>query len=225
MNVMNNPSPPESFPRADRKPDRTVLKVLGTSIQFLVGPQQNENALCVFKRTIPPGISVPMHSHDSLEVFLVLSGNLEVIIGDDKMRWIEVRAGDLIEVPSNVKHAFRNRSQHPVINLVFMTSKQGRYFQEIGRPAASWESVRPPTLDEIQHFVKTAALYGYWLATPEENASVGIRVPQFTHQNLSGGFRGPLRCKRDSVKPSGLGPDNSASKTPVARAGFAFVRL
>jgi len=46
---------------------------------------------------------------------------LRRIIGDAKMRWIEISAGDLVEVPS-------------------------------------------------------------WLATPEENASVGIRVPQFTHR-------------------------------------------
>ena len=183
---MDNPSTTGSFPCVDRKRDWGVLKVLGASIQFLVGPQQDEDAPCILKRTIPPGISVPMHSHDFVEVFFVLSGDFEVIIGDGKMRWIEVSAGDLVEVPSNVKHAFRNRSHRPVINLVFTTSKNGRYFQEIGRPAASWDRIRPPTLDEIQHFVKTAALYGYWLATPEENASVGIRVPQFTHQNFSG---------------------------------------
>ena len=181
MNAMDNPSTTGSFPCVDRKRDCGALNVLGASIQFLVGPQQDEDAPCILKRTIPPGISVPMHSHDFVEIFFVLSGNFEVIIGDGKMRWIEVGAGDLVEVPSNVKHAFRNRSQHPVINLVFTTSKHGRYFQEIGRPAASWDRIRPPTPDEIEHFVKTAALYGYWLATPEENASVGIRVPQFTH--------------------------------------------
>ena len=49
-----------------------------------------------------------MHSHDFVEIFFVLSGNFEVIIGDGKMRWIEVSVGDLVEVPSNVKHAFRN---------------------------------------------------------------------------------------------------------------------
>ena len=80
MNAMDNPSPTESFPRADRKPDRTVLKVLGASMQFLVGPQQDEDALCILKRTIPPGISVPMHSHDFVEVFFVLSGNLEAFV-------------------------------------------------------------------------------------------------------------------------------------------------
>jgi hypothetical protein len=128
-----------------------------------------------------------MHSHDVVEVFFVLSGNLEVLTADGgKMRWIEVSAGNLIEVPSNAKHAFRNRSEHSVIILVLTTSKHGRYFQEIGRPAASGESIRPPTSSEIQHFVKTAERYGYWLATPEENASVGIRVPQFTRQRFSG---------------------------------------
>ena len=183
---MDNPSPTASITRVDRRPDRTVLKVLGQSIQFVVGPQQDEDALCILKRTMAPGISVPMHTHDFVEVFLVVSGDFEVVIGDGKMRWMEVSAGDLIEVPSNVKHAFRNRSQHPVINLVFTTSKHRRYLQEIGRPAASRESIRPPTLNEIQRFVQTSALYGYWLATPEENALVGIRVPQLTHQNFSG---------------------------------------
>jgi len=160
MTALGNPSTTGSFPCVDRKRDCGVLNVLGASIQFLVGPQQGEDAPCILKRTIPPGVSVPMHSHDFVEVFFVLSGNFEVIIGDGKMRWIEVSAGDLVEVPSNVKHAFRNRSQHPVINLLFTTSKHGRYFQEIGRPAASWDRIRPPTLDEIRHFVKTAALYG-----------------------------------------------------------------
>jgi mannose-6-phosphate isomerase-like protein (cupin superfamily) len=184
---MDDPSTTVSFPCAVRKRDCRVLKVLGASIQFLAGPHQDEDAPCILKRTIPPGVSVLMHSHDVIEVFFVLSGNFEVLIGGGgKMRWIEVSAGNLIEVPSNAKHAFRNRSQHPVINLVFTTSKHGRYFQEIGRPAASRESIRPPTLNEIQHFVKTAERYGYWLATPEENASVGIRLPQFTHQKFSG---------------------------------------
>jgi quercetin dioxygenase-like cupin family protein len=126
MNAMDNPSTTGSFPCVDRKRDCGVLNVLGASIQFLVGPQPGEDAPCILKRTIPPGISVPMHSHDFVEVFFVLSGNFEVIIGDSKMRWIEVSAGDLIEVPSNVKHAFRNRSQHPVINLVFTTGLDHR---------------------------------------------------------------------------------------------------
>jgi mannose-6-phosphate isomerase-like protein (cupin superfamily) len=115
------------------------------------------------------------HSHDVIEIFFVLSGDIEVLVeAGEKMQWVEVSAGDLIEIPGNAKHAFRNRSQNPVLNLLFTTSKHGRYFQEIGRPLASVESVRPP--GEIQHLLKTAQRYGYWFASSEENASVGITL-------------------------------------------------
>jgi quercetin dioxygenase-like cupin family protein len=169
-----------------RQGDGSVLTVSGTSIQFLVGPQQDDDAPCILKRTIFPGMSIIMHSHDVVEVVFVLSGNFEILIGGaGTMRWSNVSAGTLIEIPGNTRHAFRNRSQEPAINMVFTTSKHGRYFQEVGRPAAFEESIRPPTSSEIQHLLKTAERVGYWLATPEENASVGIRVPLFTRQKCS----------------------------------------
>ena len=59
------------------------------------------------------------------EVLFTFTSACTTAFGDGKMRWIEVSAGDLVEVPSSVKHALRNRSQYPVINLVFTTSKHG----------------------------------------------------------------------------------------------------
>jgi hypothetical protein len=46
---MDNPSTTGAVPFVDRKRDCGVLKVLGASIQFLVGPQQNEDAPCILK--------------------------------------------------------------------------------------------------------------------------------------------------------------------------------
>jgi quercetin dioxygenase-like cupin family protein len=166
------------FARVVRKGDCSVFEVLEASIEFLVGPQPSDEAPCILKGMIPSGVVVPMHSHDVIEIFFVLSGNIEVLVETgEKMKWIEASEGDLIEIPNNAKHAFRNRSQNPVLNLLFTTSKHGRYFQEIGRPLASGESVRPPAPDEIRHLLKTAQRYGYWFASPEENASVGIALP------------------------------------------------
>jgi quercetin dioxygenase-like cupin family protein len=166
-----------SSARVLRECDWSVFEVLGASVEFLVGPHPGDLAPCILKGTIPSGVSIPMHSHDVLEIFFVLAGNIEVLVeAGGKMQWVEAGVGDLIEIPSNARHAFRNRSQNPVLNLLFTTSKHGRYFQEIGRPLASGESVRPPTPDEVQHFLETARRYGYWFATPEENASVGITV-------------------------------------------------
>ena len=166
-----------SSARVVRDCDCSVFEVLGAIVEFLVGPQPADEAPCILKGTIPTGVLIPMHSHDVIEIFFVLSGNIEVLVeAGGKMQWVEVGGGDLIEIPSNARHAFRNRSQNPVLNLLFTTSKHGRYFQEIGRRLASGECVRPPTFDEIQHFLETARRYGYWFATPEENASVGITL-------------------------------------------------
>ena len=174
---MEKPSKTGSFARVVQQGDRSVFKVLGASIEFLVGPRADDEAPCIIRGTMPPGVSLPIHSHRAVEVFFILSGIIEVLIEDGgKMSWVEASAGNLIEIPSKAKHAFRNSSQHPVVNLLYTTSEHGRYFQEIGNPATSGESVSPPGPDEIQRLLKTAHRYGYWFATPEENASVGITL-------------------------------------------------
>jgi hypothetical protein len=156
---------------------------------------------------MPPGVSVPLHSHKAVEVFFILSGNVEVLLEDGaKMSWVEASAGNLIEIPSKAKHAFRNSSQHPVINLLYTASDHGRYFQEIGRPATSEESVSPPAPDEIQRLLETARRYGYWFATPEENASVGITI-QPGHRRCSE-EQDSTACKR---KPPWLCSRRAAS--------------
>ena len=155
--------------------DCETLDVFGPSVQFLVAPQGSDEALCVIKGTIPPGGSVPIHSHQAIEVFYVLSGNVEVLSEKDgNTHWIAAGPGDFIEVPSGAKHGFRNRSQHPVVQLITTTSKLGRFFQEIGRSIPQGANGNPPSPDQLQHFVRTSERYGYWLATPEENAAAGI---------------------------------------------------
>lgn len=175
--AMNTLTRTESFTNIVVERDREALEVFGPSVQFLVAPQPSDEAPCVMRGTIPPGVSVPIHSHAGIEAFFVLSGDVEVLSDEGgKAHWIAAGPGDFIEVPSSAKHGFRNRSQHPVIQLITTTSKLGRFFQEVGRPVVQGERVGPPSPDEIQRFVKTAERYGYWLATPEENASLGISL-------------------------------------------------
>ena len=157
--------------------DCETLDVFGPSVQFLVAPQGSDEAPCVIKGTIPPGGSVPIHSHQAIEVFYVLSGNVEVLREKHgKSHWIAAGPGDFIEVPSGAKHGFRNRSQHPVVQLITTTSKLGRFFQQIGRSIPQGANGNPPSPDQLQHFVRTSERYGYWLATPEENAAAGISL-------------------------------------------------
>jgi mannose-6-phosphate isomerase-like protein (cupin superfamily) len=157
--------------------DRELLEVFGPSLQFLVPPQSIDEAPCVMKGTIPPGVSVPIHRHGGIEAFYVLSGEIEVLSEDGgNAQWIKAGLGDFIEVPSNAKHGFRNRSQRPVVQLITTTSKLGRFFQEIGRSITQGANLSSRLPKDIQQFLITAERYGFWLATPEENALFGISL-------------------------------------------------
>jgi Cupin domain len=129
----------------------------------------------VIKGTIPPGVSVPIHHHPSIEAFFILSGYVEVLSEEGgESHWIAAGPADFIEFPSNAKHEFRNLSQDPVVQLITINSELGRLFRKIGRPIARGATPRAPSPDELRRIVKTCERYGYWVATPEENASAGI---------------------------------------------------
>ena len=54
-----------------------VLEFFGPTVEFLTSPEDEQNDFCVLKGTIPPGVSVPLHSHPDTEDFLVISGSVE----------------------------------------------------------------------------------------------------------------------------------------------------
>jgi hypothetical protein len=83
-----------------------------------------------------------MHSHDFVEVFFVLSGNFEVTIGDGKMRWIEVSAGDLVEVTAKTSDSLEHKL-YKVGSLIFAYGKEQRAlvlnpFDDIDRPEVAY---------------------------------------------------------------------------------------
>lgn len=68
-----------------------------------------------------------------------------------------------------------NVSSEPLVNPIITTKRLGRFFQEAGRPATG-QAPCPPTPEELAHFTTLSAKYGYWNATPEENAAIGIKM-------------------------------------------------
>ena len=87
----------------------------------MTSPEDEHNDFCVLKGTIPPGVSVPLHSHPDTEDFFIISGSVDGLRHDTEgYKWIAAKAGDYIHVPGGAQHD------------------------------------------------------GYWNATPEENAAVGI---------------------------------------------------
>lgn len=149
----------------------TFLDVMGPRIQLLTELSENRD-YSIMKAEVPPGVIVPVHSHGDRETFVVLSGELEAFTEDS---WKAVKAGDTVDIPGNVKHAWRNSSNEIVTLLVVSTVRMGEFFNEIGRPVDTVPP-GPPAPDVLQHFVEVAIAYGYWLGTPDDNASIGISL-------------------------------------------------
>ena len=50
------------------------------------------------------GAVVPQHSHENEQITYILEGGLRFWIGEDDSEMIDVLAGEVLHIPSNVKH-------------------------------------------------------------------------------------------------------------------------
>lgn len=61
-----------------------VLELFGPTVEFLTSPQDAQSDFCVLRGTIPPGVSVPPHSHADTEDFFIISGEVEGLMQDNE---------------------------------------------------------------------------------------------------------------------------------------------
>ena len=158
-----------------------LLDGFGPTVEFLTSPQEKNAGYCMMIGKVPQGVSVPLHSHPDPESFYLLSGVMGVLSQrGDNFEWLKVKPGEFIHLPGGVKHAWRNDSSEPSVALITTTANLGRFFQEIGRPTSPGTPATPPTLNDLQRLMEVAAKYAYWMASPAENAAVGIVLAQPT---------------------------------------------
>jgi len=148
------------------------LDLVGPKIEPLTTTE--EDSYCVMKGTVPPGVSVPLHSHADSESFYVISGEVELLVEDNSnLDWRTVRQGDFVQIPGNAKHAWRNLSDRPMVALITTTPRLGNALREMGEAGDGHERWLP-TRENIERLAEITARYGYWMASPDENAAVGI---------------------------------------------------
>jgi quercetin dioxygenase-like cupin family protein len=153
-----------------------TVNVLGPTVEILT-PPGDDDAPCAMRGAIPAGGIVPLHSHPEPETFVVISGDVEGLVhtGEDS-RWVRLRPGDVLHVPGDARHAWRNRSAAPAVSLVVTTQRLARFFREVAGAGGAGGAGGPPSQEEVRRFLEVAERYGYWNATPEENAAVGLAL-------------------------------------------------
>ena len=162
-----------------RRADLDAVAVLGPRIEYVTEPAEDDGP-CLMIGTIPPGVVVPLHSHDDSETFIPISGQVLGLAyrSDDDFEWVTVQTGDIFHVPSGAKHGFKNTRPEPAVMYIASTGRIGRFFREVGdRSTASESRSVPPSPEAVQRFLTVVKRYGYWNGTAEDNARVGITLP------------------------------------------------
>lgn len=102
------------------RPGEGHTHVLGPDrIEFLLGGEDTDGALALGLATCEPGGGPPPHLHRREdEVFLMLRGELELWTPQASMT---ARAGDVVFLPAEVPHTYRNATQEPAQFYVLAT--------------------------------------------------------------------------------------------------------
>ena len=66
--------------------------------------------------------------------------------------------------------------ERPVHQATVSKQELYSFFRELARPFDPNRPPAPPTPDEMQQLFGVAEKYEYWLASPDENAAIGISL-------------------------------------------------
>ena len=83
----------------------------GVTIRWVIGPQHGSENYTMRIIEVAPGGHTPHHTHWFEHQNFVLAGQGEVVIGDQVH---PIRSGDVIFVPGDVEHQYRNTGAEPL---------------------------------------------------------------------------------------------------------------
>lgn len=123
------------------------IGLVGDTYTILLTGKDTAGRYCLIDMHVPPGGGPPPHRHDFEESFTVLEGEIEVTFRGVKST---VRAGEVVAIPANAPHQFRNAANHPARLLCFCSpAGLEEFFMALAVPVAS-RTAPPPVLNPSQ---------------------------------------------------------------------------
>ncbi len=127
--------------------------VLGEVLRPLITNTMG-SSIEVFDTSGPSGVGPPPHRHPWEEIYVVLDGALEVVIGGEAH---SVSVGGLAYVPAETEHAYRNLTDAHFLTIV-SAGKASAFFAQL----ADEVQMSPPDVPEI---VRVAAINDVTIST------------------------------------------------------------
>lgn len=147
----------------------SIYSFIGLQFQFLATSEHTKSDLNLMRNVMMPGLFVPLHSHTDPEIFHVLEGSMEVY--QEGAGWMTVGAGEVLPLEGQIKHALRNTDK--CICMTATGKELIRFFQEASVPLDQATGAIPA---QFERLAKASAEGWMWLASPEENAAIGIEL-------------------------------------------------
>jgi mannose-6-phosphate isomerase-like protein (cupin superfamily) len=77
----------------------------------LVGADHGGAGVCIIFVDAPPGDGPGLHTHPYEEIFITLEGEATCVVSGDEL---VARSGDIVIVPPDTPHAFKNTGDGPL---------------------------------------------------------------------------------------------------------------
>lgn len=138
----------------------------GDIYSLLVTGKESNNVFFQFEAIVPEGGGPPPHVHSREdETFYIVSGSLEVLIGDMAYR---AKAGDFVYIPRGTVHGFKNVGTGTAVQLVTLSpSGLEEFFQEVFPAVKDRKAASPPITEElIRKMNEAAPKYGIKYSIP-----------------------------------------------------------
>lgn len=146
-----------------------ALWVAGDLVTFKVVGEDTSGAYSLFELESNPGGGPPPHVHHGEdEIFCVLEGEHEILIGE---RTVRAGAGSVVYGPRNIPHSYKNVGATPGRILGFVApAGLERFFEEVGEDSSVASSPPPFGHKEVQRLLAAAPKYGIEILPPSTRA-------------------------------------------------------
>jgi mannose-6-phosphate isomerase-like protein (cupin superfamily) len=124
-------------PVLGRKSLKNTYKYAGGTVSILISGEDTGGTFSMWEGIQKPGGEPPLHVHHANdETFVVLEGNMRILIGDEIY---EAGPGDVVFAPRGVPHAFKVKSE--VVRALTVCTPAGfeEWFRTLGEPATSFD--------------------------------------------------------------------------------------
>jgi quercetin dioxygenase-like cupin family protein len=149
--------------------NQETFDVLGVALQWKLRGSETGGMYCVLEAVVPPGVMVPPHQHMEQEAFFMLEGTGEFAsLQDGELRWASVGAGEMVNIPSDAVHGFRNTSNTALRCLITGHATIENFFAEAGTPLPSADAIAPaPSMDDVARVLRIAERHGQRFLPPQ----------------------------------------------------------